>query len=115
MLLGILGPDSRVKHLAPVIPVSALFVRQAETRGNPEMRFRFAEPCAAAQCANWDNHQCGLIDRLIEESGSSAPCQSHLPICGIRDTCRWHAQRGGRACALCPDVMRRSPDDATRD
>ncbi|WP_280301519.1 hypothetical protein [Nocardia neocaledoniensis] len=106
-LLGIVGNDGEVKHVTPVIPVSALFAARAAARGSPEARFRFAEPCAEDACGNWDHEQCGLIHRLTaEDSPDAAARRNTLPVCGIRRTCRWYAQRGAQACSVCVHVVR---------
>jgi hypothetical protein len=28
-----------------------------------------------------------------------------LPACAIRHSCRWYAQRGAAACAVCPQIV----------
>jgi hypothetical protein len=108
-VIGIVGPDGVVGALRPPLPVDRNFVQQAGPRS--ESRFRFAEPCAGSRCGHWladddDAGRCGLIDGLLEDQ---APAAEHLPACGIRRTCRWFAQRGPHACAVCPHVTRTGP------
>ncbi len=94
-------------YITPALPVTADFVRRVAGTA-PERRFRFTERCVEAGCGQWAGNQCGLIQRLLASSPSpSDPRQAPwLPACAIRETCRWFAQEGPRACGVCPEVVR---------
>jgi hypothetical protein len=109
VLLGVVGQQGRVAYLSPVIPVDAEFVRVARGGRAPESRFRFSEPCVEAGCAQWSGTACGLIDRLLAGAARAGPVEGPLPRCGIRSSCRWFAQRGRQACAVCPLVIHTVP------
>lgn len=109
LLIGIVGPDGRIGPVRPPLAVEAEFVQQFGD--SAESRFRFAEPCAEQRCGHWGSGQCGLVDLVIDEidpAGSEAATLGLRP-CAIRRSCRWYAQRGGQACAVCPLVVRRPP------
>jgi hypothetical protein len=42
---------------------------------------------------------------LEEEGPAEALSSAELPRCAIRSSCRWFAQRGAEACAVCPLVV----------
>jgi len=75
-----------------------------------ENRLRFAGPCVEHRCVQWKGEsgagRCGLIDHAIDSLGITSGAES-LPQCGIRSSCRWFAQYNRRACAACPEVIRR--------
>jgi len=123
VLIGIILPGGRVAMAADEIIVDEEFVRIAREQPRPpEQRFRFSTTCVQGACRQWNNQLdgvggCSLIDRLMasfkEERGTVVSDDS-LPSCSIRDECRWFKQRGGAACAICPDVvtdMTTSEDD----
>jgi hypothetical protein len=102
VLIGVRTIDG-LGYVTPPLPVDSEFIeRVAETGGAPEQRFRFSEPCIEHGCRQWTGDACGLIDKLLETSAPPAP---ELPACGIRSRCRWFAQVGARACAICPLVV----------
>lgn len=103
-LLGIVGPDGRLGHLDPPIPVDAGFAAKARKGRDPESRFRFAEPCGRSGCAQWDEDHCGLIEEILVAREPQPP--TGLVRCGIRPSCQWFAQRGAAACEVCPLVVR---------
>jgi hypothetical protein len=103
-LIGLVGSDGRVSFVSPALPLSDDFVARASRYGGTDHRFRFAEPCAKASCEQWTSNRCGLIDELVVEDPNPP---DRLPKCGIRSSCRWFAQHAGKACAVCPDVLRR--------
>jgi hypothetical protein len=130
LLLGVVGPEGTVGYVQPPTPVSEDFVRQAQERGHPERSFRFSGPCREGACPQWTGQGCGVIDIVIGSkpadpvltgagmpapagaglptltgAGLPAPAGAGLPACGIRRTCRWFAQRGADACAVCPMII----------
>jgi len=89
------------------LPVTAEFVKRVAGT-DPERRFRFTERCVEAGCGQWSRDQCGLIQRLLASSPSPSDQgqAGWLPACAIRETYRWFAQEGARACGVCPEVVR---------
>jgi hypothetical protein len=104
LLVGVRTGAGRLAYVQPPTRVDADFVRQAQERGRPESRFRFSLPCIEAGCSQWNGRGCGLVDMLIEDE-RDAPAAGRLPTCAIRSTCRWYAQRGADACAVCPLIV----------
>ncbi|HEY1917021.1 MAG TPA: hypothetical protein VGH27_15735 [Streptosporangiaceae bacterium] len=121
LLLGVVGADGTVGYVQPAIRISADFVAQAQACGHPERSFRFAGPCREAGCPQWTGQGCGVIDVVIGSKPADGPAASpgtagggadrrgaataRLPACGIRRTCRWFAQHGAAACAVCPLIV----------
>lgn len=101
-LIGIVQADGSVAFLGSPQPVDQQFVAIASRGRAPEMRFRFANPCVRGACANWAGVGCGLAAKMT----AAAELASPLPGCGIRSDCRWYAEQGGRACAICPEIVR---------
>jgi hypothetical protein len=114
MLTGLVGPNGTVQQLRTVIPVDALFVRDASRGREPDLRFRFTEPCAGGGCLHDTGGRCGLIDRVLESDvETNPPAGSGVPMgvptlvpCPIRSRCVWFAQHKAAACAVCPTVTR---------
>jgi hypothetical protein len=103
LLLGVMTSSGRIAYLQPPTAVDADFVDQARSRGRPESRFRFSQPCIECECPQWTGSRCGIIDTLLSED--AMPADEKLPACRIRPTCRWFAQRGPDACTVCPYVV----------
>ena len=77
--------------------------------------FRFAAPCAARGCQQFDvaTDSC----QLAAKTSRIAPVVVHkLPRCAIRANCRWWVQEGAAACQRCPQVatLNYAPSDAMR-
>ena len=106
-LLGIVGADGRVGYLTPPLAIDATFAARArEGDAAPETRFRFAQPCVAGGCHHWTGQACGLIGRVRQVlAEAETPVAAAPPRCGIRHACRWFAQDGLAACAVCPLVI----------
>jgi hypothetical protein len=102
-LIGIVRADRTVAFLGGSIPVDRQFARAAGEGRPPEVRFRFAGPCAQSGCANWNGGGCGIAAQFAVER---VPPAEELPECGIRPQCRWFHERGPSACATCPQVVR---------
>jgi hypothetical protein len=111
LLLGVAGPDGAVAYINPPTRISADFVRQAQALGHPERRFRFSNTCVEAACPQWTGDGCAVIDIAISAAPSDSPAPgptyapARLPACAIRHSCRWYAQRGAAACAVCPEIV----------
>jgi len=74
----------------------------------PEKRFRFSQPCVTSGCGNWTGNRCGVIDGVVDEVSERQlprPGEASLPKCSFRPKCRWFAQSGKEACAVCPLVI----------
>lgn len=124
-MLGIVLPGGRVAFASDQIVVDEEFTRIAhEQPRSPEQRFRFSNSCVRGACRQWDEDLdgvgvggCSLVDRLMghfEHERGPIQADDSLPDCSIRDDCRWFKQRGGAACAICPEVitdMTASEDD----
>src|SRR5262249_57564945 len=67
--------------------------------------FRFSAPGVEAGCPQWTGHSCAVIEKVIEEEQPAQLESGRLPQCAIRRDCRWFAQRGAAACAVCPRVV----------
>jgi hypothetical protein len=108
ILLGVVGADGVVGYISPRATVNAQFLQRVQVGGSPERRFRFAQPCVDSQCRQWTEAGCGVIDRVLaarDEADHLPGRSSSLPQCSIRRSCRWFAQRGARACEVCPFVV----------
>jgi len=110
-LLGVISADGRVGFVQPPVQISLEFVERAHRGNPPERRFRFAQPCVEHACAQWVSSRCSIIDRVQSAYRAAAVQESNetdttpLPTCSIRKTCRWFAQSGRSACAVCPLVI----------
>lgn len=107
VLLGIVGSNGVVGYVQPALPISGEFVEEARQRGEPERRFRFAQPCLEGGCRQWTKNRCGVIDRVLaaKDAADDTTDIAGLPECSIRPSCRWFAQAGPSACAVCPLVI----------
>lgn len=111
VLLGMVVAPGQVAYLSPSIPVTTELLDALTQSGVPiENRMRFAGTCMEHGCIQWSGDsgggRCGLADRAIAAL-SIASGLADLPKCGIRSTCRWFAQHQAKACAACPEVIRR--------
>jgi hypothetical protein len=104
VLLGIVLPGGRIAYAAGEVVIDEEFVAIAREGRSPEMRFRFSSPCVRAACKQWTGAGCGVIDGVLDYVGV-LPDDTALPRCVIRPSCRWFAQRGAQACAVCPRVV----------
>jgi hypothetical protein len=127
LLLGVVVPDGTVAYVQPPTRISADFVAQAQARGHPERSFRFSTTCRESACQQWTGTGCGVIDIVIGARPQEPPAadrpaagkpaagkpSARLPACGIRRTCRWFAQHGAAACAVCPQIVADNGGTAT--
>jgi hypothetical protein len=101
-LIGV-RTEEGLGYVTPPLPIDDDFIeRVAQSGGAAEQRFRFSEPCIEQGCGQWTGDACGVIDTLLQ---APSPPPASLPACGIRSRCRWFAQAGARACAVCPLVV----------
>jgi hypothetical protein len=109
VLLGVVGPDGRVRYVSPALTIDEEFVARAHEGRAPEKRFRFAGPCVEDGCAQWTGHSCGVATHVVERATAIGDATSRdgraLPRCAIRRTCRWFAQEGAEICHVCPTVV----------
>jgi hypothetical protein len=111
VLLGMVVAPGQVAYLSPSIPVTPELLAELTQSGIPiENRMRFACTCMERVCRQWTDDssggRCGLADRAIAAMSITSGLDD-LPKCGIRSTCRWFAQHQSKACAACPEVIRR--------
>jgi hypothetical protein len=109
-LLGIIQPDGRVSFLNQKLNINEEFVQIAHRGRSPEKRFRFSNNCIKSSCKQWTGDRCGVIDRILDEVGIIEE-PPELPECSIRSECRWYNQCGGKACAICPEVITNSLEE----
>jgi hypothetical protein len=105
ILLGMVKEDGRVSFIDKRLIINEDFVETARRGRQPEERFRFANSCIQDNCKHWKSSRCNVIDTVIEilHDEKEDGC---LPSCSIRPECRWFAQRGSKACSVCPDIIR---------
>jgi hypothetical protein len=115
VVLGVVVAPGQVAYLAPSIPVTPELLDGFRKDGVPiENRMRFACACREHQCKQWSGGtggggHCGLVERAVEALAITEGLDN-LPNCGIRSTCRWFAQHQRKACAACPEVIRRTAE-----
>lgn len=104
LLIGAVNRSGMIGSISPPLPVTKEFVTAAGGSQKAERRFRFAEPCAASRCANWQQGGCAVA-RSAAAAGRDVRAEI-LPPCSIRAACRWYRQDGGDACVACPLIVR---------
>ena len=110
-LLGVVMGPGQVAYLNPGNPATQEMIDGLLSSGIPvENRMRFSGPCMEHRCVQWAGKagagRCGLIDHALEALSVTEGAAT-LPHCSIRATCRWFAQHKRKACAACPEVIRR--------
>jgi hypothetical protein len=110
-LFGVVAAKGQVAYITPKVPYTSELLTILGQSGVPmENRLRFSGPCLEHRCVQWEgtagSGRCGLVDHAIETLHIEADAET-LPKCDIRQTCRWYAQHRGKACAACPEVIRR--------
>lgn len=111
-LFGIVTGAGQVAYLNPAVPATQELIQGLTQDGVPiENRLRFSGGCMEHRCVQWSGEpgagRCGLVDRAVEKLNIGDGLET-LPHCAIRGTCRWYAQHKRRACAACPEVIRKS-------
>lgn len=107
ILLGVIQPNGSVAFAKDRIEVTREFLDIAAKNRMPETRFRFSSTCIGCACKQWINGECSLPERLDGMIPRSNASDASLPVCSIRDQCRWFDQRGSDACRICPLVVTR--------
>jgi hypothetical protein len=106
LLIGVMGPGGRLAYLQPPTHVDAEFVMSARAAGHPQRSYRFSTPCVESACPQWAGDSCGLGHLIAEQVDAlDAPASGKLPVCAIRSGCRWYAEQGAKACAVCPLIV----------
>jgi hypothetical protein len=110
-LFGVVAAKGQVAYLTPKVPVTNELLTILGQSGVPiENRLRFSGPCMEHHCVQWKgaagSGRCGLVDHAIETLHIESDAEN-LPQCDIRQSCRWFAQHKRKACAACPEVIRR--------
>jgi hypothetical protein len=104
LLVAVRDPQGNLAYVTPAPRVDVDLLSAARERfGDPRAALRFGAPCVRGACMQWTGSRCGVIDNVVADLGAREP--DRLPACGIRSTCRWFAQHGRHACAVCPDVV----------
>ena len=109
-LIGIVGEDGKVGHLASPLVVDDAFVEKTSPENNQgvpaERRFRFSGTCAESKCGQWTGSACGVIGRVMEHlEEAKVMLEDRIPPCTIRASCRWYNQREEKACMACSFVI----------
>lgn len=118
VVLGVVIAQGQVAYLTPNVPVTTELLEELHGHGIPvENRMRFACACREHGCQQWDGApgaggRCGLVDRAVTTLAIDDGLKD-LPACGIRATCRWFAQHQRRACAACPEIIRRPTEKSS--
>lgn len=117
VLIAVLGEDGRLGYLRPPLIVDEAFSEASKKHGDPESRFRFADTCRQAECEHWSGRECSLVGRLIGARAATGleATDRGLPRCAIRADCRWFAQEGVDACAVCPVIVYRPGGSPRKD
>jgi hypothetical protein len=104
-LLGIRQDDGTVAILPEPLPINESFIEAVkQDEMAPEQRFRFTNKCIEGGCNQWTGSACGVVERIVLHL-DSLPTLTALPVCGIRNKCRWFSQRQADACKACPFVI----------
>ncbi|GIG70593.1 hypothetical protein [Phytomonospora endophytica] len=104
-LLGIVGPGGRVVYTPGGPRLTETLRSGLDADGRLETRYRFSGACVTSGCAFWQEGECAAVTVAHREYDAVAGADGPLPECGIRDSCRWWAQEGRAACAVCPFVV----------
>jgi hypothetical protein len=100
-LIGVIDHDGSVAFSGDHIEIDEEFVQIARKGRRPEARFRFANTCVESGCGRWTGEACEVVDALVAASRLTTGA---LPVCSIRQECRWWSQRGAAACRVCAHV-----------
>ena len=103
ILVGMVREDASVGYIPQKLHIDQNFVDKANADGMAERRFRFASPCVQSGCMQWENGQCGVVEKATSELTEYVT--EDLPKCSIRKDCRWFAQRSIEACRVCSWVV----------
>jgi len=104
ILVGVVLKSGRIAYAADQLEMSEDFVASAKQSGAAEKMFRFASPCSRAGCRQWTGTRCSIVDEALEFNQQLSE-SGEMPECSIRAQCRWFAQTGPKACAVCPYII----------
>jgi len=93
--------NEEVNILPQLLPVTNEFLKLANKDNTMLKDFRFTNKCIESSCNKWNGNKCGLVDKLIEKIETQA---SKIPLCSIRQSCRWYSQKGFDACIICEKI-----------
>jgi hypothetical protein len=104
VVLGVIRDVNGVQYLHHVANPPAVTPEILELARGARVTdvFRFAAPCAGAECSHFVDDSCRLATKIaatVEET------VAFLPPCAIRAECRWFSQEGRRACLRCPLIF----------
>lgn len=100
-VVGGTAAEPRVSWIEKPVPVTEeILALTGEVP--PTQVLRIAAPCQENACCHFDGTDCRLATKLVQLM--PAVTQS-LPPCQIRKDCRWYAQEGRAACAVCPQIV----------
>jgi hypothetical protein len=101
MMLGRFDTSGRLGYMRQPIVVDKGFLESARhSEQKPEAYFRFTSSCLNQGCAQWSAGGCGVARGAMQVMNNDYQTDL-LPICAIRQTCRWHAQEGSEICHAC--------------
>jgi hypothetical protein len=107
LVLGVLGGNleaPRLTHFPIPLEVTDELLEMSAPAA-PTEAFRFAAPCLGHRCEHFRDQRCGLASEIVQILPAVL---EHLPVCGIRSTCRWWQQQGRAACMRCPQIVTHS-------
>lgn len=103
-LLGIRQGNGKVAILPDPLKIDSNFIQQLQKDVKPEQAFRFVNRCMEQGCKQWSGKGCGIAIRAVTLLNQVMPKKS-LPLCSIRNDCRWHQQEGNAACGICTYII----------
>jgi hypothetical protein len=106
-VIGIVQGTSDRPHvdlLREPIPLTSELLQQVAPVQPGEV-FRIAGNCAGSACKHYAGKSCTLATRIVRLLPEVV---ERLPVCAIRQSCRWFDQEGAAACRRCPQVVRDS-------
>jgi hypothetical protein len=99
-LLGIVNAENEIDIIEKPIDIDNGFTESASKGRAPEQRFRFVNSCVKEGCQQWDGSSCSVV-KIVLDKIEKKNWKNELPVCGIRDECRWFTQEGANACKVC--------------
>lgn len=91
----------KVTYLESSIPITDELLALAAPVKPTEV-FRIAAPCANNGCKHFDGANCGIASKIVDQFPT---VEEKLPLCSIRQNCRWYQQEGESACLRCSQIM----------
>lgn len=98
-LLGVRQHDGTISMLP-----APLLINEEDFANTPERSFRFVSDCSHNGCTQWTGKDCGIASRIVQFLNEIQPADT-IPVCSIRNRCRWHHQQGYEACRICPYII----------